>query len=78
MGLPTDGVTRPAWSMPQTRAAQEAEYAFWYSAAFSREYAVREKYPRSITCNCTAVQERPWFTIGIDRPIADKTCIAEK
>jgi hypothetical protein len=59
-------------------ADREAEHAFWYGAAFRREYAVREKYPSSVICDCAAVEQRPWFTISVDRPIADKACIAEK
>ena len=46
--------------------------------AFRREYAVREKYPSSVVCDCAAVERRPWFTISVDRPIADNACIAEK
>jgi len=25
-----------------------------------------------------AIEQRPWFTIGVDRPIADNACIAKK
>ena len=56
----------------------EAEYAFWYSAAFRREYGIREKYPSSVICDCAAIEQRPWFTISVDRPIADNACIPEK
>ena len=59
-------------------ADREAEYAFWYSAAFCREYAIREKYPSSVICDCAAIEQRPWFTISVDRPIADNACIPEK
>jgi hypothetical protein len=59
-------------------ADREAEYAFWYNAAFRREYAVREKYPGSVICDGAAIEQRPWFTISVDRPIADNACIAEK
>ena len=44
---------------------REAEHAFWYSAAFRREYAVREKYPSSVICDCAAIEQRPWFTISV-------------
>ena len=59
-------------------ADREAEYAFWYSAAFCREYAIREKYPSGVVCDCTTIEQHPWFTISVDRPIADNACIAEK
>ena len=59
-------------------ADREAEYAFWYNAAFRREYAVREKYPSSVICDCAAIEQHPWFTISVDRPIADNACVAEK
>jgi hypothetical protein len=59
-------------------ADREAECAFWYIAACRREYAIREKYPSSVICDCTTIEQHPWFTIGIDRPVADNACVAEK
>ena len=59
-------------------AHREAKCAFWYSAAFCREYAIGEKYPSRVICECTAIEQRPRFTISVDRPIADNACIAEK
>ena len=59
-------------------ADREAEYAFWYSAAFCREYAICEKYPSRVICDCAAIEQRPWFTISVDRPIADNACIPEE
>ncbi|MGC1294033.1 MAG: hypothetical protein WA869_03250, partial [Alloacidobacterium sp.] len=48
-------------------ADREAECAFWYSAGFCREYAIREKYPSSVICDCATIEQRPWFTISVDR-----------
>ena len=59
-------------------ADREAECAFWYSAAFRHEYAIREKYLSSVISDCTTIEQRPWFTISVDRPINDNACVAEK
>lgn len=59
-------------------ADREAECAFWYSAAFCREYAIRQKYPSSVICDCAAIKQRPWFTISVDRPIADNAGVPEE
>ena len=68
----------PLHAVSDPSADREAEYAFWYNAAFRREYAVREKYPGSVIFDGAAIEQRPWFTISVDRPIADNACIAEK
>ena len=59
-------------------ADREAEYAFWYNAAFGRECMVRQKYASSVISDRAAIEQHPWFTISVDRPIADNACIAEK
>ena len=59
-------------------ADREAKCAFWYGIVFRRKCAIGEKYPGSVICDCTAIEQHPWFTIGVDRPIADNPCIAEK